>query len=198
MIQGVINFLISDETEAQELRSRFIFKIVPMLNPDGVIIGNYRTGFGGRDLNRQYNGNSQLFPTVSGIKSLVNDCKKKNDVLAYIDFHGHSIKPNVFMYGPEYSNDNPKQYETKFIPKIINTISDMFSYESSIFTIASSKKNTSRGVFFLKISLLIIVIQLKLPLDFIEIKKQKFSSLMLRNINQWVNKFFKEYLSTQK
>ena len=25
-----------------------------MLNPDGVVMGNYRTGFGGRDLNRQF------------------------------------------------------------------------------------------------------------------------------------------------
>ena len=25
-----------------------------MLNPDGVILGNYRTGFGGKDLNRKY------------------------------------------------------------------------------------------------------------------------------------------------
>ena len=33
---------------------RIIFKIIPMLNPDGVILGNYRTGVAGRDLNRQF------------------------------------------------------------------------------------------------------------------------------------------------
>ena len=32
----------------------FIFKIVPMLNPDGVIVGNYRCSLAGRDLNRNY------------------------------------------------------------------------------------------------------------------------------------------------
>ena len=41
-----------------------------MLNPDGVILGNYRTGFAGFDLNRQFKENSDnLVPTV---KSLIS------------------------------------------------------------------------------------------------------------------------------
>ena len=40
-----------------------IFKIVPMLNPDGVILGNTRTGVAGKDLNRQYKKNADfVFP----------------------------------------------------------------------------------------------------------------------------------------
>ena len=31
-----------------------MFKLVPMLNPDGVIVGNYRTNLAARDLNRTY------------------------------------------------------------------------------------------------------------------------------------------------
>lgn len=42
MMKGVIDFLVSDKIEAQALRKLFIFKIIPMLNPDGVINGNYR------------------------------------------------------------------------------------------------------------------------------------------------------------
>lgn len=42
MMQGVIDFLTSDHVEAQILRDNFVFKIIPMLNPDGVIHGNYR------------------------------------------------------------------------------------------------------------------------------------------------------------
>jgi murein tripeptide amidase MpaA len=43
---------MSDEQEAIVLREKYVFKIVPMLNPDGVIVGNYRTSLGGHDLNR--------------------------------------------------------------------------------------------------------------------------------------------------
>jgi murein tripeptide amidase MpaA len=54
MIQGVIDFLISDRPEAVILRDKFIFKIIPMLNPDGVIHGNYRCDLSGMDLNRRW------------------------------------------------------------------------------------------------------------------------------------------------
>jgi murein tripeptide amidase MpaA len=40
--EGILDFLVSDETEAHQLREKYVFKIVPMLNPDGVVIGNYR------------------------------------------------------------------------------------------------------------------------------------------------------------
>jgi murein tripeptide amidase MpaA len=38
--------------EAIELRKKIIFRLVPMTNPDGVIVGNYRTSLSGNDLNR--------------------------------------------------------------------------------------------------------------------------------------------------
>ena len=42
LVHGLIRFLCSEDYRAQELRRRAVFKIVPMLNPDGVIIGNTR------------------------------------------------------------------------------------------------------------------------------------------------------------
>ena len=38
---GILEYLVSDCSEARELRERFVFKVVPMLNPDGVITGRY-------------------------------------------------------------------------------------------------------------------------------------------------------------
>jgi murein tripeptide amidase MpaA len=52
MMQGFIKFITSNDPEAVELRKRVIFNIIPMSNPDGVIIGNYRTSLSGNDLNR--------------------------------------------------------------------------------------------------------------------------------------------------
>lgn len=43
-----------------------------MLNPDGVIVGNYRCSLSGVDLNRQYvNPNPKITPEISGIKDLI-------------------------------------------------------------------------------------------------------------------------------
>lgn len=52
IMQGFLKFITGMSLEAQELRRKIVFKVVPMTNPDGVIAGNYRTGLEGNDLNR--------------------------------------------------------------------------------------------------------------------------------------------------
>ena len=52
VIEMIIDFLTGNTYEARILRENFIFKIVPMLNIDGVINGNYRCNLAGVDLNR--------------------------------------------------------------------------------------------------------------------------------------------------
>jgi len=47
IMQGAINFLISGSSDAVLLRKKFIFKIIPMINVDGVISGNYRCSLSG-------------------------------------------------------------------------------------------------------------------------------------------------------
>jgi murein tripeptide amidase MpaA len=42
IMQGILDYLVSDDEGARYLRNNFVIKIVPMLNPDGVIVGNYR------------------------------------------------------------------------------------------------------------------------------------------------------------
>lgn len=53
-MEGFLEFIVSNDIQASYLRELFVFKVVPMLNPDGVIVGNYRTSLGGVDLNRQW------------------------------------------------------------------------------------------------------------------------------------------------
>lgn len=43
---GIIDFLVSHHPIAKVLRDHLVFKIAPMLNPDGVYLGNYRYGVG--------------------------------------------------------------------------------------------------------------------------------------------------------
>ncbi len=43
IMEGLIKYIVqSNDPVANSLRNTFVFKIVPMLNPDGVISGNYR------------------------------------------------------------------------------------------------------------------------------------------------------------
>jgi len=54
------------------LRKNYVFKIIPMTNPDGVIAGNYRCSLSGIDLNRKWdNPNEDTEPEIVGIKKVV-------------------------------------------------------------------------------------------------------------------------------
>ena len=51
--------------EKKELRDRFDFYILPMVNPDGVFFGNHRTSAIGQDLNRNFKfGDLEGFPEI--------------------------------------------------------------------------------------------------------------------------------------
>lgn len=54
MMKGIIDYLVGSSIGARVLRDNFVFKIIPMLNPDGVINGNTRCNLSGVDLNRQW------------------------------------------------------------------------------------------------------------------------------------------------
>ena len=52
MVDGVLDMLCAPTQQAEFFRKHTIIKIIPMLNPDGVVMGNYRTGLSGKDFNR--------------------------------------------------------------------------------------------------------------------------------------------------
>ena len=49
-----------------------------MLNPDGVIVGNYRCSLTGKDMNRNFrHPHKQAFPIIYHIKELVQSLQKE-------------------------------------------------------------------------------------------------------------------------
>jgi murein tripeptide amidase MpaA len=52
IIHGLINFLLSQHPAVLQLRETFDFWIMPIANPDGVVLGNYRCNMQGKDINR--------------------------------------------------------------------------------------------------------------------------------------------------
>ena len=51
-MQGVINKLLKNHPDIEYLLKHYIFLIVPMVNIDGVILGNFRCCHLGTDPNR--------------------------------------------------------------------------------------------------------------------------------------------------
>ncbi|CAH8597502.1 unnamed protein product [Heterobilharzia americana] len=157
MILGFIRFLMDNNKVANELKQYYTFYIIPMMNPDGVIVGNYRCSLTGRDLNRNYRQpRKDVFPTVWTVKQLVKWCKKMYKDVIYCDMHGHSRRNNIFMYGCDPSNRYSKIFNTtekslqeRILPYIISQqASRYFSFANCRFTIHPCKEATSRVVFW--------------------------------------------------
>ena len=72
MIDGIIEYLVSDSENAIKLRDIYMFIIIPMLNADGVIIGNYRCSLAAYDLNRQWSDPKKiLHPEIYLVKNVI-------------------------------------------------------------------------------------------------------------------------------
>lgn len=104
------------------LRDNFVFHVVPMLNPDGVIAGNFRTSFSGKDLNRQFNKlNKFIFPEITALHDLAMQLKRANRSAFqfYFDFHAHSSKKGLFCYGPEHPPGKTEFFKSRALAKFI-------------------------------------------------------------------------------
>lgn len=146
MMKGVINFLTSSDPEAENLRRNFVFKIVPMMNPDGVINGNYRCGLAGVDLNRRWKRPSEkLHPTIYHCKKLIKSFANERKIELICDFHGHSRRKNIFAYG---CNIPTQPSLTRNFPYTLSKISKFFSYKFCSFRMQKSKEGTMRIALF--------------------------------------------------
>lgn len=148
IINGFMKSLLSDRLEANMIRKNIIVKIVPMINPDGVIIGNTRTSFAGKDLNRVYGNKIDfVFPEIIGVRDYVQKLKNKygSKFLFFIDVHGHSTRKNSFFYGPEFPVFDEEYHKCRMLPKIYSTKTDIFRYYSCKFRIATNREKTCRG-----------------------------------------------------
>ncbi|XP_044229374.1 cytosolic carboxypeptidase 1 isoform X3 [Thunnus albacares] len=160
VMKGTLEFLMGTSPLAASLREAYIFKIVPMLNPDGVINGSHRCSLSGEDLNRQWqNPNPELHPTIFHTKSLLQYLAHiQRAPLVFCDYHGHSRKKNVFMYGCSVketvwqssisatSSDLQEDLGYRALPKILSQIAPAFSMASCSFVVERSKESTARVV----------------------------------------------------
>lgn len=68
---NLLNFSLKSE-QARSLRRSFVFKILPVLNPDGVARGYYRLDTKAYNLNRYYlNPSKQEHPTIWATKKII-------------------------------------------------------------------------------------------------------------------------------
>ncbi|KAA3674746.1 uncharacterized protein DEA37_0005950 [Paragonimus westermani] len=172
VVQGLIDRLLSNDPDMVRLRGMFVFKIVPMLNPDGVICGNHRCSMAGKDLNRRWiNPSPHLHPTIYHSKKLLqllHACGRQPYV--FIDFHGHSRMKDIFLYGcspleswrsPDTQNpaylgcSGPLENRAyRHLAEVLEQVSPTFSKKACMYVVNKTKEPTARVVIWREFSVL--------------------------------------------
>ncbi|XP_037946939.1 cytosolic carboxypeptidase 6-like isoform X2 [Teleopsis dalmanni] len=105
--QGFLEFLVGNHPIANVLRENFVFKILPMVNPDGVFLGNNRCNLIGQDLNRVWHiATEYSHPTVFAIRNMLKELDNSDSyqIDFVFDIHAHTSMHGSFIYGNTYED----------------------------------------------------------------------------------------------
>ncbi|XP_061451199.1 cytosolic carboxypeptidase 4 isoform X2 [Rhineura floridana] len=168
VMKGTLEFLLSSDPIADLLRQCFIFKVIPMLNPDGVINGSQRCSLSGDDLNRQWlNPSPAHQPTIYHTKGLLYYLSSQGRTpVVFCDYHGHSQRKNVFLYGCSIKETLWQAGRTvdttvvtedvgyRTLPKILDKVAPAFLMSSCSFLVEKSRDSTARVAVWREIGVL--------------------------------------------
>lgn len=155
IMHGCIEFLLHrTDPRAVALRHNFVFYVVPMLNPDGVVRGHSRVDSNGVDLNRMYRAPSaKRHPAPYAVMALLRSLGDR--VALFVDMHAHANKRGTFFYGN--SMDGAEQVENLLYAKLVSLNTPYLDFrscnfsEANMFAVGKSgkgKDSSSRVVVF--------------------------------------------------
>ncbi|KAM3145691.1 hypothetical protein pb186bvf_002237 [Paramecium bursaria] len=92
VMEGIIQYIVA----SAHLRQKYYFKIVPMMNPDGVIHGNSKCNTLGVNMNGKWAKVNKTVPTAQHVKSIM---KKSSNIHLVLDLHESYKNQGIFFYG---------------------------------------------------------------------------------------------------
>ncbi|MBN1476926.1 hypothetical protein JXA47_09245 [Candidatus Sumerlaeota bacterium] len=148
---GLVEFLLSGEPMADALLQSVIFNIVPMANPDGVSVGNYRTTSTSVELERQWtppydSTAEEIVAMRTKIEELMGTVETpgSNPIEILLNLHSaHSAYPFHFRHVPNFNIDG-----TGVIPEVHDLEQrwiDLFMARSPDFVGRGATSNSTLG-----------------------------------------------------
>nr|XP_027234485.1 cytosolic carboxypeptidase 6-like [Penaeus vannamei] len=142
----MLELLAGNSSEAVTLREHIVFKIIPMMNPDGAYLGNYRSSLIGCDLNRAWGeANEWGHPTVHAARELIKELDQAPwcELDLVLDLHAHSSLLGTFIYGNSY--DDVYRHERHIVfPKMMSHACEDYCHDNTIYNRDPSKAQSAR------------------------------------------------------
>ena len=156
VVHGLMNFLLSKDFTANKLRKEFEWWFLPCVNPDGVIVGNYRANTQGKDMNRNFFAPDDASvkpedrcPEVELLTKYLRENLPKDPLKfkMFLDMHGHSSRRSIFAFCPLDPDEKIAAYIQEF-PEILDDGSAFFQFDNCKFSNEKYKRNCARlGVY---------------------------------------------------
>ena len=126
VVEGIVSRLLDGGSSSGELLGKYVYNIVPLLNPDGVARGGYRYNMHDIDLNRNWDNQKSddwdrevSEPEVACVKDAISDWVRQYGTLdLFFDFHClTAIAENLLMIkaSPESIPEAVRNEQNRFV-----------------------------------------------------------------------------------
>jgi len=115
-LEPFVETLLDDSDLSRRFRGTYRIVVVPMLNPDGVEAGHWRTNAGGKDINRDWGPFTQ--PETRLMRGLLAeiDDDPQGRLAALVDFH--STREDVFYTQRDEDPMEPPGFYTRWLGRL--------------------------------------------------------------------------------
>ncbi|XP_068620865.1 cytosolic carboxypeptidase 6-like [Battus philenor] len=144
--QGLLDYVLSSAENASAVKDHIVIQVVPMLNPDGVFLGNHRADILGSDPNRCWNrATTFAHPALVAVKEHIRKITaEKNLQLDFIiDVHADISHEGVFVRGNSY--DDVYRFERHAVlPKFLAMRMEAWQTSNCLYNAESTLAGTAR------------------------------------------------------
>ena len=116
---GLMSFMdrVMDDSEmSTKFRKKFRIVTVPLVNPDGVHEGQWRSTLGAVDANRDWHDFSQ--PETAAVRDAILEIQKRPDARLFLLLDFHTTSKDIFYLPPDSAKTFPPNFSRRWVEAI--------------------------------------------------------------------------------